>query len=201
MAAASTTCSSPPAPASRRPDPAGEPAAQRHGRPHLRHHHRRLPSGCRRHGQKTRQIVGQMLRDLIHDGDMFGIVSTGYSSISEQLTYDRQVLESAIRRIQGGGLTPREIIQGAQGVRDRPSCVIARTWRSRWPTSRCGISRRCRTGARRSSTSAAATTSIRSRNRVSRSRRCGRASTPPTCRTIRSSVRSRAVRCWPKRTW
>src|SRR5687767_5503009 len=64
---------------------------------------------------KTRQILGQMLRDLIHDGDMFGIVSTGYSSISEQLTYDPQVLESAIRRIQGGGLTPREIIQGAQG--------------------------------------------------------------------------------------
>ena len=66
-------------------------------------------------GQKARQIVGQMLRDLIHNGDMFGIVSTGYSSISEQLTYDRQVLESAIRRIQGSGLTPREIIQGAQG--------------------------------------------------------------------------------------
>jgi VWFA-related protein len=56
-----------------------------------------------------------MLRDLIHQGDMFGIVSTGHSSISEQLTYDRQVLESAIRRIQGGGLSPREIIEGAQG--------------------------------------------------------------------------------------
>jgi VWFA-related protein len=66
-------------------------------------------------GQKTRQIVGQMLRELIHDGDMFGIVSTGYSSISEQLTYDRQVLESAISRIQGNGLRPREIIEGAQG--------------------------------------------------------------------------------------
>jgi VWFA-related protein len=64
---------------------------------------------------KTRQILGQMLRDLIHDGDMFGIVSTGYSSVSEQLTYDRQVLESAIMRIQGGGLRPREIIEGAQG--------------------------------------------------------------------------------------
>jgi VWFA-related protein len=64
---------------------------------------------------KTRQILGQMLRDLIHEGDMFGIVSTGYSSISEQLTYDRQVLESAIRRMQGGGLSPREIIEGAQG--------------------------------------------------------------------------------------
>ena len=64
---------------------------------------------------KTRQIAGQMLRDLIHEGDMFGIVSTGYSSISEQLTYDRQVLQSAIDRIQGNGLAPREIIEGAQG--------------------------------------------------------------------------------------
>ncbi len=64
---------------------------------------------------KTRQIMGQLLRDLIHEGDMFGIVSTGYSSISEQLTYDRQVLESAIRRVQAGGLSSREIIQGAQG--------------------------------------------------------------------------------------
>ena len=66
-------------------------------------------------GPKTRQLLGQMLRDLIHTGDMFGIVSTGYSSISEQLTYDRQVLESAISKISGNGLKPREIIEGAQG--------------------------------------------------------------------------------------
>jgi VWFA-related protein len=64
---------------------------------------------------RTQQIVRQMLRDLIHEGDMFGIVSTGHSSIQEQLTYDRQVLESAIDRIHGGGLRPREIIEGAQG--------------------------------------------------------------------------------------
>jgi VWFA-related protein len=64
---------------------------------------------------KTRQILIQALRELIHDGDMFGIVSTGYSSISEQLTYDRQVLESAISRVTGGGLKPRDIIQGSQG--------------------------------------------------------------------------------------
>jgi VWFA-related protein len=68
-----------------------------------------------RQTSKTREIVTRMLRDLIHDGDMFGIVSTGHSSISEQLTYDRQVLESAIARITGGGLTPDEIIKGAQG--------------------------------------------------------------------------------------
>ena len=63
---------------------------------------------------RTRQLIQKMLRLLIHDGDMFGIVSTGHSSISEQLTYDRQVLESAIERITGGGLTPKEITQGMQ---------------------------------------------------------------------------------------
>jgi VWFA-related protein len=65
---------------------------------------------------KVRDIAGQILRTLIHDGDMFGIVSTGYSSISEPLTYDRQVLESAISRMTAGGLSPKEIIQGMQGA-------------------------------------------------------------------------------------
>ena len=63
---------------------------------------------------RTRQLIQKMLRVLIHEGDMFGIVSTGHSSISEQLTYDRQVLESAIERITGGGLTPKEITEGMQ---------------------------------------------------------------------------------------
>ena len=65
---------------------------------------------------RTRDLITKMLRNLIHEGDMFGIVSTGTSSISEQLTYDRQVLESAIKRVTGGGLKPSEIIQGQQGA-------------------------------------------------------------------------------------
>src|SRR5687768_14438746 len=64
---------------------------------------------------RTRELIKKMLRNLIHEGDMFGIVSTGHSSISEQLTYDRQILESAVERITGGGLTPSEIIQGQAG--------------------------------------------------------------------------------------
>jgi VWFA-related protein len=64
---------------------------------------------------RTREIFKKMLRNLIHDGDMFGIVSTGPSSLSVQLTYDRAVLESAISRITGGGLRPSEIIKGMQG--------------------------------------------------------------------------------------
>ena len=64
---------------------------------------------------KTRELMKDTLKSLIHDGDMFGIVTTGTSSLSIQLTYDRQVLESAIEKVSGGGLKPKEIIEGAQG--------------------------------------------------------------------------------------
>jgi len=64
---------------------------------------------------RIRDLVQRMLRLLIHEGDMFGIVSTGTSSISEPLTYDRQVLESAIARMKGEALRPEEIIQGSSG--------------------------------------------------------------------------------------
>jgi VWFA-related protein len=65
---------------------------------------------------RTRDLMTRILRNLVHEGDMFGIVSTGTSSISEQLTYDRQVLESAISRVTGGGLKPDEIIKSIQGA-------------------------------------------------------------------------------------
>ena len=80
---------------------------------------------------RAKDWLRKMLRDLIHDGDMFGIVSTGHSSISEQLTYDRQVLESAIDKMSGGGLTPKDIMQGmssSQGpaeVRHRAQVAFA----------------------------------------------------------------------------
>ena len=64
---------------------------------------------------RTRQLLKDMLKNLIHDGDMFGITTTGTSSLSIQLTYDRQVLESAIARVTGGGLRAKEIIEGMQG--------------------------------------------------------------------------------------
>jgi VWFA-related protein len=68
---------------------------------------------------KTRDLLNRMLRLLIHDGDMFGIVTTGTSSVEQQLTYDRQILESAISRITGNALRPAEILDqgswGAQG--------------------------------------------------------------------------------------
>src|SRR6266850_8056856 len=53
---------------------------------------------------RIRDIFKKMLKNLIHDGDMWGMVSTGTSSISIDLTYDRQLLDDAINRISGGGL-------------------------------------------------------------------------------------------------
>ena len=63
---------------------------------------------------RTRDLFKRMLKNLIHEGDMFGIVSTGTSSLSIQLTYDRQVLDDAIKRITGGGLKPADIVTGMQ---------------------------------------------------------------------------------------
>jgi VWFA-related protein len=49
---------------------------------------------------------------------MFGIVSTGPSSLSIDLTYDRKRLDQAINKITGAGLAPKDILdvpEGAQG--------------------------------------------------------------------------------------
>lgn len=64
---------------------------------------------------RTRDIMKRTLKNLIHEGDMFGIVSTGTSSISQQLTYDRKVLEDAVERVTGGALRPDEILKSSWG--------------------------------------------------------------------------------------
>jgi VWFA-related protein len=66
---------------------------------------------------RTRDLFNRMLRNLIHEGDMFGIVTTGTSSLSIQLTYDRQVLQDAIKRITGNALRSEDIIKGQQSSR------------------------------------------------------------------------------------
>jgi VWFA-related protein len=63
---------------------------------------------------RIRQLFTKISKNLVHDGDMFGIVSTGPSSLAVDLTYDRQVLDAAIKKITGNGLRPNDIIQGAE---------------------------------------------------------------------------------------
>jgi VWFA-related protein len=65
---------------------------------------------------RLRTLLKDMLKNLIHDGDMFGVVSTGTSSIEQQLTYDRQILESISNKVSGGGLKPSDIVNSSNGV-------------------------------------------------------------------------------------
>ena len=67
---------------------------------------------------RVRDLMKQIATELIHDGDLFGIVSSGHSSIAIDMTYDRKRLDEALRKIVGGGLMPSEIIgtpDGSQG--------------------------------------------------------------------------------------
>ncbi len=61
---------------------------------------------------RIRALFKKMSTMLIHDGDMFGVVSTGTSSISIDMTYDRKRMDEAINKISGSALKPSEIIQG-----------------------------------------------------------------------------------------
>ncbi len=64
---------------------------------------------------RIRQLFEKMNRMLLHEGDMFGVVSTGTSSIAIDLTYDKKRMDEAIKKIAGSALKPSEIIQGPQG--------------------------------------------------------------------------------------
>jgi VWFA-related protein len=74
---------------------------------------------------RVRDLLKRIQQDLIHEGDLFGIVSSGYSSIEIDTTYDPKRLTDAIGKVQGGGLPPDEVIatpdaaQGPPEVRHR----------------------------------------------------------------------------------
>ena len=67
---------------------------------------------------RVRNLFKQISEELIHPGDMFGIVSTGPSSIAINLTYDRKRLTEAAEKLSGNALTSKDIVDvptGSQG--------------------------------------------------------------------------------------
>ena len=60
---------------------------------------------------KIRQVFQTIADTLIHEGDMFGIVSTGPSSLAIDMTYDRAILEDAKERIMGDGFSVQELVE------------------------------------------------------------------------------------------
>ena len=69
---------------------------------------------------RIRDLFKKISKELVHDGDLFGIVSTGPSSIEQDMTYDRKRLDEAISKIAGNGLKPSEIIETPDGSQGPP---------------------------------------------------------------------------------
>ena len=71
---------------------------------------------------RVRELFTKISKQLVHEGDMFGIVSIGPSSIAVDMTYDRSRLTEAIKKMAGNELKPTDIINGPSGS-DGPSEV------------------------------------------------------------------------------
>jgi VWFA-related protein len=65
---------------------------------------------------RIRELFKKISKELVHDGDMFGIVSSGPSSIAVDMTYDKMRLDEAIKKIAGNELKPTDIINGPSGA-------------------------------------------------------------------------------------
>jgi VWFA-related protein len=65
---------------------------------------------------RIRELFKKIATELVHEGDMFSILSTGPSSIEIQPTYDRRRLDEARNKITGGGLKPQEILDAPEGA-------------------------------------------------------------------------------------
>ncbi len=75
---------------------------------------------------RARAIFEQLEDNLIHEGDLFGIVSTGPSSIQVDMTYDRTMIKSTANRLTGDGFNPNEMAQLSPG----PRGVTELSWRA-----------------------------------------------------------------------
>ena len=71
---------------------------------------------------RVRELFKKISKELVHEGDMFGIVSSGPSSIAIDMTYDKSRLDEATSKIAGSELSPTDIINGPSGA-DGPSEV------------------------------------------------------------------------------
>lgn len=67
---------------------------------------------------RVKDLLKQVRNSVLHDNDLVGFVSTGYSSIALDLAYDygHRRMDEVINKVMGAGLTPREMIEMPQGA-------------------------------------------------------------------------------------
>jgi VWFA-related protein len=65
---------------------------------------------------RVRELFKKVAKELVHEGDLFGIVSSGPSSIAIDMTYDMKRIDEAIDKIVGSALTASDIIETSTGM-------------------------------------------------------------------------------------
>ena len=70
---------------------------------------------------RVRHFVKEVADILVHDGDMVGLISNDSAGTAINVTYDRELVKSAVDRIIGTGLTPRELVMDMQEGREGPA--------------------------------------------------------------------------------
>jgi VWFA-related protein len=63
---------------------------------------------------RLRELFKKIRTNLLHDGDMWGMVSSGPSSIAIDVNYDMKRFDEAMKKITGSALKPNEIIEAPQ---------------------------------------------------------------------------------------
>jgi len=66
---------------------------------------------------RVRALFQQISKTLLHDEDMWAMVTTGPSAVAIDLSYGRGRLDEAIKKIMGSELSPTEIINAPPGSR------------------------------------------------------------------------------------
>jgi VWFA-related protein len=83
---------------------------------------------------RVRELFKKIAKELVHDGDLFGIVSSGPSSIQVDMTYDKRQIDEAITKMTGNELKPTKSSRADRAPAARPKSAIAHTSRfRRWP--------------------------------------------------------------------
>jgi VWFA-related protein len=62
----------------------------------------------------VRRLMQQIIDNLVHDGDMVTVVSSGPSYLEIGPTYDKKAVREAVGKIRGSGLIPAEIFQALE---------------------------------------------------------------------------------------
>lgn len=70
---------------------------------------------------RVRHFIKDVADILVHDGDLVGLISNDSAGTAIDVTYDRELVKSAVDRIIGTGLTPRELVMDMQEGREGPA--------------------------------------------------------------------------------